>query len=256
MTAGPPGGVPVDGPHAPVRADAPVRDEGAVPEPVARVLVDRARGAATLRDVVAVLGQHRLLVPLVQVTADQLDGSDTEACAGTGTAMAAVSMRGPDGDPVGLAFTGLATLAAWDPSARPLPFPARQVAAAVLAEGGRELVVDPASAHRCRIVGLGLVRLASDSPWPPAWQDPDVRRAVLAVLAPAMADGGLAIRLGDPGPGSGADLEVGLRFPARLDPGEAERRAEVVARMLGGSELVAAVLEGALAVVVDPPAVS
>ncbi len=256
MTAARPGGVLGEGPQTPVPADPRVRDDGAVPAEVARVLVDRARGAASLRDVVAVLGQHRLLVPLVQVRADQLDGSDTEACAGTGTAMAAVSMRGPDGEPVGLAFTGTAALAAWDPSARPLPFPARQVAAAVLAEGGRELVVDPASAHRCRIVGLGLVRLASDSPWPPAWQDPDVRRAVLTVLAPAMADGGLAIRLADPGPGAAADLEVGLRFPALLDPAEAARRAEVVARMLGGSELVAAVLEGALAVVVDPPAVS
>lgn len=241
MTAAQPGAVP---------------DDGSAPAEVGRVLADRARGAASLREVVTVLGQHRLLVPLVQVAADQLAGSDTDPCADTATAMAAVSIRGSDGAPIGLAFTGIEALAVWDRSARPLPFPAGQVAAAVLAEGGRELVVDPASPHRCRIVGVGLVRLASGPPWPPAWQDPDVRRAVLAVLAPAMADGDLAIRLADPGGGSAADLEIGLRFPASLAPGEAARRADLVARMLGGSDLVAAVLEGAVAVVVDSPAVS
>ena len=48
--------------------------------------------------------------------------------------MAAVLMQGRDGRTALLAFTSLATLAAWDPEARPVPVPARTAALAAVQE--------------------------------------------------------------------------------------------------------------------------
>ena len=129
-------------------------DDGSVPADVAEVLTRRVTGRAALREVVAVLARHRLLVPLLEVDGDLLEGDDADPCAGQERAVAAVSMRTPEGS-VGLAFTGLAPMAAWDPRARPLPGDSPRVAAAVLAEGGSALLVDAAAATRCRIAGRG-----------------------------------------------------------------------------------------------------
>ena len=139
-------------------------DDGSVPPDVADVLARRAAGSAGIREVVMCLTAHRLLVPLLEVDGDLLEGDDSDPCAGSDRAVAAVSMREPDGRPLGLAFTGMAPLVAWDASARPLPVEASRAAGAIVAEGGRALLVDAGSAHALRIEGLALARLASGEP--------------------------------------------------------------------------------------------
>ena len=124
---------------------------------MADVLGRRATGAATVREVVTCLTHHRLLIPLLEVDADQLVGDDTDPCAGSDRAMAAVSVLEPDGMPLGLAFTGMPPMLRWDARARPLPVEATRAAGAVLAGGGRAMLVDAGSAaglpHRGRRAG-------------------------------------------------------------------------------------------------------
>lgn len=243
-------------------------DDGSVPAAVAELLARHAAGTAGAREVVVGLAGHRVLVPLLEVSAADLEGDAADPCAGQDRAMAAVSVRLPDGSRAGLAFTGMAPLLRWDARARPMPVEAARAASAVLAEGGSTLLIDPGSPHACRIAGIGLVRLAAGGAWPEPWEDPEVRRAVLAELAPAMRDG-LRVRLGPPtgagadgvgmqgagtqgaGPRSSPDLVVHLRFTEELGVEVAQQRAERVARLLAGSELVRAVLDGALGVTVD-----
>lgn len=233
-------------------------DDGSVPTDVAEVLARRASGAAGIRDVVTCLMSHRVLVPLLEVAGDQLEGDDSDPCAGSDRAVAAVSVRQPDGTALGLAFTGTAPLEAWDPSARPMPVEAPRAAGAVLADGGRALLVDAGSAHSCRIEGEALARLASGAPWPEPWADPVVRGAVVDELGPVLASGEVKVRLCGPdsiGPDAPVEMEgdapglvLELRFPPGLAPDTAEQRSTVIARRMAQSAALQEVFDGVLAV--------
>lgn len=212
-------------------------DDGSADARVTAALAGRAHGTHGVREVTAALAGARLLVPLLEVGADQLDGPEGsgDPCAGGSRAMAAVSMRTPQGS-VGLAFTSMAALTAWNDRARPWPTPAERVAGAVLAEGGDRLVVDPGSAHAVVLTGTALARLARGEEWPEPWADPAVRDAVVEELAPAIASGELAVRLGRCEPGEAPDgLAVEVAFPVGTSPELARERASVVARRLAAS---------------------
>ena len=211
------------------------------------------------------LTDHRLLVPLLEVDGDLLEDDDSDPCAGSDRAVAAVSMRQPDGRPLGLAFTGMAPLAEWDASARPLPVEASRAAGAIVAEGGRALLVDAGSAHALRIEGLALARLASGERWPEPWADPAVREAVVAELGPVLASGEVQVRLAGPDvvpPGVGSDgdqvpegapgLVLEVRFPADLPADQAEQRAAIVATRMSASAALREVFDGVLAVTFVP----
>lgn len=225
-------------------------DDGSVPAEVRTVLAARAAGTAGIREFVTCLVAHRVLVPLLEVDGQHLEGDDADPCAGADRAVAAVSVREPDGTAVGLVFTGIAPLAQWDAAARPLPVEATRAARAVLAEGGRALLVDPGSAQACRIEGVALTRLASGEPWPEPWVDPAVQAAVVGELGPVLASGEVQVRLS--GPAADASAPAGLvlevRFPTDLDAELIERRAEVVAGRMSQSAALREVFDGVLAV--------
>jgi hypothetical protein len=235
-------------------------DDGSVPPEVVDVLARRADGAAGIGEIVTCLAAHRVLVPLLEVDGGLLEGDDADPCAGSDRAVAAVSVREPDGSPVGLAFTGMSPLLAWDSSARPLPVEATRAAGAILAEGGRTLMVDPGSAHALRIEGVALARLASGEPWPDPWLDPAVRTAVIAELGPVLASGEIQVRLtgpvgavADPGDGAAincAGLGLEVRFSGQLPANEAEERARIVAGRLAQSAALREVFDGVLAVTI------
>jgi SseB protein N-terminal domain len=240
-------------------------DDGSVPPDVADVLSRRATGSAGIGDVVTCLAAHRLLVPLLEVDGELLEGDDSDPCSGSDRAVAAVSVREPDGSPLGLAFTGMAPLVQWDASARPLPVEATRAASAILADGGRALLVDPGSAHALRIEGVALARLASGEPWPDPWADPAVREAVIVELGPVLASGEVQVRLAGPdrvGPGTASvgdrvvDPEPGLvlavRFPGGLPSDQAEQRASVIATRMSQSAALREVFDGVLAVTLVP----
>jgi hypothetical protein len=237
-------------------------DDGSVPADVADVLARRASGTAGIGEVVARLAAHRVLVPLLEVEGDLLEGDDADPCAGSDRAVAAVSVREPDGTPVGLAFTGMAPLVKWDASARPLPVEATRAAGAILAEGGRALLVDPGSPLAVRIEGVALARLATGEPWPDPWEDTAVREAVIAELGPVLASGEVRVRLAAPegvvpgvsgGDAAGAEapgLVLEVRFPGQVPAGQAEQRAAVIATRMSQSVALREVFDGVLAVTV------
>lgn len=98
----------------------------------------------------------RLLVPIVAVLeeVDEATGGDKSSH------MASVSLVQADGRRGLLAFTGVETLARWDPSARPVPVTSHQVAAAAVDEGADGVLVDIAGPVRFAIDGDLLIDLA------------------------------------------------------------------------------------------------
>ncbi len=115
-------------------------DDGAA-DPVLRALLDG--GCGSEEEMLRALSRSRLLVAVMAV-ADEVaeDGSDKSSH------MAVVSMVNAAGEKGLLAFTGLDSMAAWNPDARPVPVPARAAAEAALADGAQALVIDVAGPAR------------------------------------------------------------------------------------------------------------
>ena len=107
----------------------------------------------------AVLQDARVVVPVVAVLGEvEYDG---QGLAHDKTSdMAAVLMTGRDGRTALLAFTGSASLARWDPTARPVPVRARQAAQAALQDGAAALLVDVAGPVLFVVEGDDLDSLA------------------------------------------------------------------------------------------------
>ncbi|WP_148614940.1 SseB family protein [Nocardioides rubriscoriae] len=148
-------------------------DDGAADPALTAALTAYAADPAQLATALALLQTARLLVPVVAVAGEV--EVDAQGLAHDKTSdMAAVLVQGPDGRRGLLAFTGIETLGAWDPQARPVPVPARQAALAAVQDGADALLVDlagPASLvvegdHlRALASGWRLVRVGDDLGW-------------------------------------------------------------------------------------------
>jgi hypothetical protein len=111
------------------------------------------------RQTLAVLTQARLLVPVVAVLGE-VEHDAQGLARDKSSDMATVLMRGRDGRLALLAFSGTATLHAWDPEARPVPAPAAQAAAAAVQDGAEALVLDVAGPVLFAVEGDDLQALA------------------------------------------------------------------------------------------------
>ena len=130
--------------------------------------------AAALGDddaVLRVLGGVRVFVPVVATLGE---GGRTAAGADKDADMAAVLMRGADGRQALLAFSSVATMQAWDPSARPVPVWGRAAALAALDEGASAVLLDLGQPHFTVVetddvehlaAGHRLVRTESGTAW-------------------------------------------------------------------------------------------
>jgi hypothetical protein len=110
--------------------------------------------------VLAPLTTARLVVPVVAI-AGEVEVDEAGLAHDKTSDMAAVLMTRPDGRRGLLAFTGTATLAAWDPAARPVPVSATTAARAALQEQADALVVDVGGPVRFVVQGEDLRALAA-----------------------------------------------------------------------------------------------
>lgn len=135
-------------------------DDGTADPAVAAALAAYHAGTTEYVAVLAALQASRLLVPVVAVLGEMEVGEDGLARDKTSD-MAAVLIARPDGRRGLLAFTSAATLAAWNPEARPVPVATATAAQAALQEGADALVVDIAGPVRFPVEGEDLQGLAA-----------------------------------------------------------------------------------------------
>ncbi|MCD4526114.1 SseB family protein [Nocardioides sp. cx-173] len=131
-------------------------DDAGEADPALRAALAAYDDAAAL----AAIARSRLLVPVVAVLGEVEVGEDGLARDKTSD-MAAVLLEGADGRLAMLAFTGLDSLAAWDPEARPVPVTARTAAQSALQEEAAALVVDVAGPATFVLEGDDLLGVAS-----------------------------------------------------------------------------------------------
>ncbi|WP_374457575.1 SseB family protein [Nocardioides sp.] len=135
-------------------------DTGAGDPVVAGVLADHAAGHVTSGRVLSALQGARLLVPVVAILGEvELD--EDGLAHDKSSDMAAVLVRAADGSTGLLAFTSTATMARWDPQARPVPVTLATAATAAVQDGAEALLVDLAGPASYVVDGEDLTRLAA-----------------------------------------------------------------------------------------------
>ena len=206
-------------------------DDGSADPSLIAVLVARADGAASDRDLVHALAGRRLMVPLVAVldeAEERPDGLQREK----DSHMASVSLLGADGRAALLAFTSVASMAAWDAAARGIPALAQTVGRAALDDGAAALLLDVAGPARGTVTGRALDVLASGLPWPVPYDDPEVQDAVAQVLGRLAGLSAYEVLQGE----GGADLTVLLEAD---DGTDVATLAGVVAEALADDPVIA-----------------
>ena len=195
-------------------------DDGAASPAVRHLLASGADPLVVARR----LREERLLASVVAVL-DELD----EAGGDKDSHMAVVSMVNERGERGMLAFTGVDSMAGWNPQARPVPSLGRDVARSALDDGATAVVIDVAGPQSVVITGVALHALADQLDLP------RVTALVLAALAPLTSDGWAGVEVFDARPmDAGVDVIVQVTAPAgghpdgRLPGDLARQAAEVI----------------------------
>ena len=121
-----------------------------------------------------------------------------------------------------LAFTGLPSLTAWQPDARPVPVTARPVWQAG-AEGANAVVIDIAGPVPFAVDGARLAALAEGHPAPLPHNDPDLQALAGAALAGEPLIAGFALRPGS----AGSDLTIQVTLARGYGPADARAQAAI-----------------------------
>ena len=129
-------------------------DDGTPPPGLVRALdgirdalagTNDAHLANAARSLMSSLRTDRVLVPLLAEAGDIGHTPEGRAVEKT-QELSIVTVKGPQGQPVGLMFSGVNEMSAWREEARPIPVEAGRVAAWALTEDIPQVVIDPASA--------------------------------------------------------------------------------------------------------------
>lgn len=155
-------------------------DDGAADPAVTAALEVWASDPSREPEALAALQASRLLVPVVALLGE-VEYDDAGLAHDKSSDMAAVLITGADGRRALLAFTGLTTLQAWNPDARPVPVAAQLAAQSAVQDEAAALVVDIAGPHRFVVQGDDLMGFAAG--WKltrvgerSAWLDPSIGR--------------------------------------------------------------------------------
>jgi hypothetical protein len=208
-------------------------DDGAAPEKLIEAIRRFQAGELGEADVVDALRDSRLLVPLVAHLG--ADGVDEHGAVRAGPRvdktqeLSIVTVAGPDGRTVLPAFTSVAAMGAWNPSARPIPVAAPRVALAAASENTDLVVLDPKGPTEYAVRRPALWAIAQSQPWLPSYLDPGVLDAFMDAAAPEPTVTTVQLAPGDPHSRlAGPELIVQLSLAAGLDRAALDA---VVARM-------------------------
>ncbi|MCX0242907.1 SseB family protein [Streptomyces drozdowiczii] len=204
-------------------------DDGTADPALASALAAWAEDRTAVAPVLEALKGARLLVPVVAVLGEVEEDENGLRREKTSD-MAVPTLQAGDRRALP-AFTSTASLARWDPQARPVAVPLHQALQAAAHEKADTVVLDLAGPVAFELTGAALRALAEGRTSADPLDDPAVTAAVRAAVAaePAVLRAHL-------GPGS-ADGTLALVLAPEADPAEAAGR---VARALAADEVLRA----------------
>ncbi|MFJ4965097.1 hypothetical protein EES43_04245 [Streptomyces sp. ADI96-02] len=212
-------------------------DDGSAAPALTRALDAWSRDRTAVGPVLAALRDARLLVPVVAVLGE-VEEDERGLRREKTSDMAVPTLQAGDRRALP-AFTSTASLARWDPEARPVAVPLHQALQAAAHEKADTVVLDLAGPVAFELTGQALLALAENRTSTDPLQDPAVvdavREAVAAEpavvrahLGPGRADGTLALVLAP----DAAPAETVRRLASALSASEVLR-----ARLVGGLDL-------------------
>lgn len=220
-------------------ANAHTADDGSASEPLIQAILRFHERAAGEAEVVDALRGERLLIPLVAELGEEGVGVGGMR-ADKSQELSIVTVAGPDGRNVLPAFTSVAAMSAWNPSARPVPVGAERVAMAAAGEQTDLVVLDPTSPTEFVLRRPALRALGLSMRWVPSYLDERVLAAFVesalpepSVLAVQLAPGDVDARL------AGPELLVHLSLAAGLDASQLDAVVSRLQARWAESELIA-----------------
>ncbi|MGW6943177.1 SseB family protein [Streptomyces xanthophaeus] len=207
-------------------------DDGSADPRLSAALAAWAEDRAKEPEVLAALKDARLLVPVVAVLGEVETDPETGLKREKTSDMAVPTLRAGDRRALP-AFTSTASLALWDPSARPVAVPLHQALAAAAHEKADTVVLDLAGPVPYQLTGSALLALAEGRTEVGPLADPAVREAVRAVVSAEPAV--LRAHLVPGGPDSDGTLAIVLAAG-----GQAPAAARSVAGALAADETLRA----------------
>jgi len=206
----------------------PSTDDGSAPPALLDIIARFHAGRATAGDVVDVVRESRLLIPLVAELAEAAVGA-TGLAADKSADLSIVTVAGPDGRNVMPVFSSAESMRAWKPLARPVPADAARVGIAAASDRTDLVVLDPKSPTEFAIRRPAVWALAQRLPWTPSHLDTEVAVEFARSGEPEGHVRGITVASGDPGARLvGPELIVTIEIAAGLD----ERGlAELIGRM-------------------------
>lgn len=220
-------------------------DDGSADPRLSAALAAWAEDRSHEPEVLAALKDARLLVPVVAVLGEVETDPETGLKREKTSDMAVPTLRAGDRRALP-AFTSTASLALWDPAARPVAVPLHQALAAAAHEKADTVVLDLAGPVTYQLTGSALLALAEGRTHAGPLADPAVREAVRAAVA--AEEGVLRAYLGPGGADSDGTLAI---VPA--EAGQAQPAARRVAEALAADETLRARLVRGLDLALLPP---
>jgi len=128
--------------------------------------------------------------------------------------MAVMTLTGSDGQRAFPVFSSIASLSAWDATARPSPVSSARAAQGAVAEGCDVLLLDCGSAHELILRPSMVWALAQQRDWLPAHADPFVAQALSRA---AVDEADVIDCIGELDPAGAGTLRVVLSLRPGLD---------------------------------------
>ncbi|GLX19254.1 MULTISPECIES: SseB family protein [Streptomyces] len=220
-------------------------DDGTADPRLSAALAAWAADRAAEPQLLAALKDARLLVPVVAMLGEVETDPETGLKREKTSDMAVPTLTAGNRRALP-AFTSIASLALWDPAARPVAVPLHQALAAAAHEKADTVVIDLAGPVPYQLTGPALLALAEGRTDADPLADPAVREAVRAAVAAEPAV--LRAHLGRGG--ADADGTLAIVLSADAEPARSARR---VAEALAADETLRGRLVRGLDLALLPP---
>ncbi|MFT4213598.1 MAG: SseB family protein [Microbacterium sp.] len=185
----------------------------------------------------------RLLIPLVAEAGDVGIAPSGLAVDKT-QELSIVTVAAPDGRRVLPVFTSVATMAAWDPAARPVPADGVRTALSAAADDTDLIVIDPGSPTEFVLRRPAVWAIGQDQRWEPAHASPEVYAGLQASIGSELGVLDLAVEAGDPDARlRGPELVVRLFLVAGLEQSELDAVLQRLAARWAADDRVAVLVD-------------
>ncbi|TQO18917.1 type III secretion system (T3SS) SseB-like protein [Rhodoglobus vestalii] len=228
-------------------------DDGTAPPKLMDVITRFQQGDATEAEVVDVVRESRLLIPLL-AKAGETTTTDAGLTADKTQELSIVTVTGPDGRAVLPVFSSVTAMSNWNPEARPVPAAGTRVALAAASENTDLVIIDPLSDSEFVVRRPALWSIAQSTQWVPSFVRDDVRGEFMASAADEPDVAGVQLLAGDPGARlHGPELVVQIAMRPGLDRETLDATMDRMRERWASSELIAQSVDSLAVQVVRAP---